>query len=207
VDSGSSDSFIDSVLIQTQHLPAYRILPIKLRLIWWNSEFCHLAGSGPANPFSYWGIPEPDFLCHSFGPELYNCTRIPLAHLLQSLDDWVLGSIFFRQLSQHESKSSPSVKTLLSSAPFPNPPDSVLEPLEPLPPVTPWEQPRVTLINAAAYSCTSKLEGSDFSNSASHFLRSLVIPQPLPRQRPTWVLFLKITMTLRMYSVNPRLAS
>jgi len=33
VDSGSSDSFIDSVFIQTQHLPAYGIPPIKLRLI------------------------------------------------------------------------------------------------------------------------------------------------------------------------------
>src|SRR5882672_11227103 len=33
VDSGSSDSFIDSAFIQTQHLPAYNILPIKLCLI------------------------------------------------------------------------------------------------------------------------------------------------------------------------------
>ena len=32
VDSGSSDSFIDSVFVQTQHLPAYGIPPIKLRL-------------------------------------------------------------------------------------------------------------------------------------------------------------------------------
>src|SRR5882724_1860142 len=30
VDSGSSDSFIDSVFVQTQHLPAYGIPPIKL---------------------------------------------------------------------------------------------------------------------------------------------------------------------------------
>ena len=33
VDSGSSDSFIDSAFVQTQHLPAYNIPPIKLRLI------------------------------------------------------------------------------------------------------------------------------------------------------------------------------
>ena len=33
VDSGSSDSFIDSAFVQTQHLPAYGIPPIKLRLI------------------------------------------------------------------------------------------------------------------------------------------------------------------------------
>src|SRR5882724_5683783 len=90
------------------------------------------------------------------------------------LIDWVLGSIFFRQPSQHESKSSPSVETLPSSAPLPNPPDSVLEPLEPLPPVTPWKPLRVTLINAATYSHASKLEGSNCFNSGSHFLRSLV---------------------------------
>src|SRR6266481_1320013 len=33
VDSRSSDSFIDAVFVQTQHLPTYGILPIKLRLI------------------------------------------------------------------------------------------------------------------------------------------------------------------------------
>src|SRR5882724_3936071 len=33
VDSASSHPFIDSVFVQTQHLPAYDIPPIKLRLI------------------------------------------------------------------------------------------------------------------------------------------------------------------------------
>src|SRR5882724_8307359 len=33
VDSGSSDSFIDSAFVKTQHLPAYGIPPIWLRLI------------------------------------------------------------------------------------------------------------------------------------------------------------------------------
>src|SRR5882672_9612523 len=33
VDSGSSNSFIDSAFVQTQHLPAYGIPPIKLQLI------------------------------------------------------------------------------------------------------------------------------------------------------------------------------
>src|SRR5882724_203477 len=75
--------------------------------------------------------------------------------------DWVLGSIFFWQPSRHESKSSPSVETLPLLAPLPNPLDSVPEPLEPFPPVTPWKPPRVTLINVAAYSHASKLEGLD----------------------------------------------
>src|SRR6266481_2782743 len=33
MDSGSSDSFIDAMFVQTQHLPTYGIPPIKLRLI------------------------------------------------------------------------------------------------------------------------------------------------------------------------------
>ena len=33
VDSRSSDSFIDAAFVQTQHLPTYAILPIKLCLI------------------------------------------------------------------------------------------------------------------------------------------------------------------------------
>ena len=32
------------------------------------------------------GIPKPDFLFHSVRPELHDCTRIPLAHPLQSID-------------------------------------------------------------------------------------------------------------------------
>src|SRR5882724_2147750 len=75
--------------------------------------------------------------------------------------DWVLGSIFFQQLSQHKSKSSPSVKTLPLLAPLPKLPDSVPDILNHVLPVKPWKPLRVTLINAAAYFCASKLEGSD----------------------------------------------
>jgi len=46
---------------------------------WWNLQFCHLAAL-VANPLSYQGISNSDFLCHSIGPELHDCTRIPLAH-------------------------------------------------------------------------------------------------------------------------------
>src|SRR5467141_1757838 len=46
----------------------------------------HLAGTRLANSLSYRGISNSDFLCHSVGPELCDCTRIPLAHPLQSLN-------------------------------------------------------------------------------------------------------------------------
>src|SRR5882672_10551191 len=74
--------------------------------------------------------------------------------------DWVLGSIFFQQLLQHESEISPSVETLLSSAPLPRIWDSVPELSKSVPLVNPRKPPKVTLINAAAYSHTSKLEDS-----------------------------------------------
>jgi len=66
------------------------------------------------------------------------------------LINWVLGSITFQHSVQHKSKSSPSAET---SAP-------VLEPLNPVPLVNPWESPSSML--AAAYTCTSKLEGQCF---------------------------------------------
>ena len=75
--------------------------------------------------------------------------------------DWVLGSIFFWQPSQHESKSSSSVETLPLSAPIPKLPDPVPDIPNPVLLVKPWKPLRVTLINAAAYSHSSKLEGSD----------------------------------------------
>ena len=83
-----------------------------------------------------------------------------LTHYNPSID-WVLGSIFFQQLLQHESKSSPSVETFLSLAPLPKLLDSVPDIPNPVLPVTPQKPPRLTLINAAVYSRASKLEGSN----------------------------------------------
>jgi len=70
-----SNSESPSIWHSTYQTPTHR----------WNLQFHHLTGTRLANPFSYQGIPEFDFLCHSVGPELYDCTRIPLAHPLQSL--------------------------------------------------------------------------------------------------------------------------
>jgi len=83
-----------------------------------------------------------------------------LTHYHPSID-WVLGSIFFRQPSQHESEISPSAKTFLSLAPLPNVQDPLPELPKSVPPVTPRKPPTVTYINAAAYFCASKLEDSE----------------------------------------------
>jgi len=57
--------------------------------------------------------------------------------------------------------SPPSIEILLSSALFLKLPDPVPDLLNPVLLVTPWNPPRVTLINTAAYSCTGKHKGSE----------------------------------------------
>src|SRR5882724_3613591 len=161
VDSRSSDSFIDSVFVQTQHLPAHGILPIKLQLIDGTSNSVI---SQALDLQIYFPTGESQNLTFYFTPLDQSCMIVIGYHWLTHYNpsiDWVLGSILFWQASQFKSKSSPSVKTLLSSAPLLKLPDSVLDIPNPVPPVTPQKPPRVTLINAAVYSCTSKLEGSD----------------------------------------------
>src|SRR5882724_3020413 len=161
VDSGSSNSFINLEFVKTRHLPAYGIPPIRLRLIDGTSNYIISQALDLKICFP---IGESQNLTFYVTLLDQNCTIVLgycwLTRYNPSID-WVLGSIFFRQPSQHESKSSPSVETFPSLAPLPNPLDSGLEPPEPLPPVTPRKPPRVTLINAAAYSRASKLEGSD----------------------------------------------
>ena len=66
-----------------------------------------------------------------------------------------MGRIQFCQTSQHESKTSPSTESKLSSVPL----ASDITPTQPSPPVTP-HKPRVTLINAATYLHACKLKGS-----------------------------------------------
>ena len=69
--------------------------------------------------------------------------------------DWVLGNIQFHQTLQPKPKTSPPTETELSSVPL----ASDIPPMQPPPPVTP-RKPRVTLINAAAYSRACKFDGS-----------------------------------------------
>src|SRR5882724_10911225 len=121
VDSGSSNSFIDSAFVQTQHLPAYGILPIKLQLIDGTSNSVILQALDLQIHF-----PTRESQNLTFYVTLLDqsCTIVVGYHWLTRYNpsiDWVLGSIFFRQPSQHEPKSSPSVKTLLSLASLPNP--------------------------------------------------------------------------------------
>src|SRR5882724_7245531 len=169
VDSGSSNSFIDSAFVKTRHLPAYGIPPIWLRLI-----------DGTSNSIISQALDLQ--LCFPTGKSQkltlfvtlldQSCTIVLGYRWLTRYNpsiDWVLGSISFRQLVQHESLSSPPIETFLSVAPPLKPPDPVLEMKKPTSLVEPRKTPRVTLINAAAYSHASKLEGSKcFQLQISH---------------------------------------
>src|SRR5882724_397675 len=161
VDSRSSDSFIDSVFVQTQHLSAYGIPPIKLRLIDGTSNSIILQALDLQICFPTGEIQNLTFYVTLLDQ---SCTIELGYHWLTHYNpsiDWDLGSIFFRQPSQHESKSSPSVETLSSLAILPKLPEPVPDIPKPILPVEPRKPLRVTLINAAVYSHASKLEGSN----------------------------------------------
>src|SRR5882724_9305835 len=108
VDSGSSNSFIDSVFDQTQHLLVYGIPPIKLQLIDGTSNSIILQALDLQICFP---TRESQNLTFYITPLDQICMIVLgycwLTHYNPSID-WVLGSIFFWQPSQHNSKSSPS---------------------------------------------------------------------------------------------------
>jgi len=161
VDSGSSDSFIDTVFVQTQHLPAYGIPPIKLRLI---DGTCNSVITQALDLHIHFPTGESQKLTFYVTPLDQSCTIVLGYRWLTRynlLIDWVLGSIAFRQPSHPDSKTSPSVEAVTKpSAPLP----SLQEPpvpriMTPVPPVN-HGKPRITLINAAAYARVCKLKGT-----------------------------------------------
>jgi len=94
VDSRSSNSFIDSAFIKpdTSQLMAYYL---SAQINWWNIQFHHLAGPGTCNFVSLLGSPRNCHCLSLCGPELHDCTRILLAHPLQSLNCLGIGQHLF----------------------------------------------------------------------------------------------------------------
>ena len=167
------------MFVQAQHLLTSSISPIKLWLL-----------DGASNSVITQALDlrinfptgETQNLTFFVTPLDQGCTIVLgyrwLTHF-NPMIDWVLGSIIFRQPSQHDSKMSPPTETLPSSVippvvieipltlKFPDPP--VPEIPQPIPLVEPRKLPRVTLINAAAYTHASKLKGSQcFQLHVSH---------------------------------------
>jgi len=147
--------FINSAFVSTQNLSTTRIPPIRLRLIDGTSNSVITQALDLPIRFP---TGEVQTLSFFVTPLDQGCTIVLGYHWLTRYNpqiDWVLGRIYFRQPSQHKSKTSPSTETELSLVPLASAPT----PIQPPPPVTP-KKPRVTLINAAAYSRACKLEGS-----------------------------------------------
>jgi len=157
-----------------------------------------------ANPFSYRESQNLTFYITPLDQSCMIVPRIPLAHPHNPLIDWVLGSIFFRQLSQHKSRAHPLLRhfhhqqSFWTSGPCPDITKPIL--------LVTHGNPRVTLINAAAYSHASKLEGSNCFQLWISLPEVTVIPCHFWDKCSTWVPFPKTTMTSQTYSVNPRLA-
>src|SRR6266481_6443085 len=160
VDSRSSNSFIDAAFVQTQHLLTYGIPPIKLCLIDGTSNSTIMQALDLQLHFPTGETQNLTFLVtlldHGCMIVLGYCW---LTHFNPSID-WVLGHMAFYQTLQHESETSPpmAVKNTLTPE-FLSIPDDPRIP-QPIPLVEPWKPPQVTLINAAAYTCASKLKGS-----------------------------------------------
>ena len=96
-----------------------------------------------------------EFLCHPLGLKLYPHARTPLAHLLQSIIDWVKGSIDFGM--KVASASLPIPVLMLTPSPEPEPVKPKLSPADRSKLGKPL---RVTLINAKAFSHESMMQGS-----------------------------------------------
>ena len=158
MDSGSSNSFINSNSGLTQHLSTHNILPIRLHLMDGTSNSVITQALDLPICFPTREIQNLTFFVTSLDQ---GCTIVlgycwltcfnPLIHC-------VWGHIFFCQPSQPEARTSPSVKILLS-APTPALPNSVPEPEKPLLPVN-WKPPRVMLINASMFAYACKLKGT-----------------------------------------------
>src|SRR6266481_4176047 len=109
VDSGLSDSFIDAMFVQTQHLTTYGIPPIKLRLIDGTSNSTITQAIDLQLRFPTGATQNLTFFVT---PLDHGCTIVLgyrwLTHFNLSIDR-VLGRIAFCQMLQHESETSPPV--------------------------------------------------------------------------------------------------
>jgi len=99
------------------------------------------------------GSPETDIVCHSIGPELHNCTRILLAHPLQSLNWLGIGQHLFWQLAQHNPWAHPPSRHFCLWHPHQNLQTLSRRTMKPTPLVEPWKTLRDPHQCCCIFSC------------------------------------------------------
>ena len=151
VDSGSSDSFIDSGFVDKHHLAAYTIPAIRLRLI---DSTCNSIITQAIKLHIRFSSGKKQTVDFYVTPLDSSCTLMLGHHWLacsNPLIDWVKGSLRFH------TKATP----LLPPAPTPSPEvEPVKLKLSPADWSKPGKPPRVTLINAKVFACESTMQGS-----------------------------------------------
>ena len=140
VDSGSSDSFIDSTFVNIHHLLTHSVLPIKLQLM--DRTLSSVITQSLDLPIHF---PTREIQNLTFFVTLLDqgCTIVLGYHWLTHFNpmiDWVLGHISFCQPLQPEAKMSPLVEPPIEAflplaSPQSVPETTSPETSEPLPPV------------------------------------------------------------------------
>ena len=153
VDSGSSDSFIDSGFVEKHHLAVYTIPTIRLCLI---DSTCNSIITQAIKLHIHFSSGKKQNVNFYITPLDLSCTLVLGHHWLTRYNpsiDWVKASIKFHAEVALVSPPAPT----LSSSPKPGPVNPKLSPTGQLKPGKP---PRVTLINAKVFACESIMQGS-----------------------------------------------
>src|SRR6266481_1215449 len=149
VDSGSSDSFIDSRVVERHHLAAYTIPPVKLRLI---DGTCNSMITQALKMHISFPSGETHYITFYVTPLDPSCA-IVLGHrwLTQHnpLIDWVRSSVVFRNTPNETIRTPPEV-----AQPAPEPPAKAVPA-----PDRSRQTPRVTLLTPAEFARVCKVEG------------------------------------------------
>ena len=155
MDSGSSDSFIDSGFMEKHHLAAYTIPAIRLHLI---DGTCNSVITQAIKLHIHFSSGEKQHVNFYITPLDLSCTLVLGYHWLNQynpLINWVHNHITFRVNTPNEPTT-----VQLPKIPAMAKPQLALPKASPADWTKPGVTPRVTLINAKAFKRESMMQGS-----------------------------------------------
>ena len=159
VDSGSTHCFVDQSFVNIHAISTYSVPPITLHLFDGTTTTIITRATDLSIHFTSGDVTPMTFYVTSLDSDC----RIVLGHnwltCFNPLIDWVLGSIMLRlPLHQMPTPSSPPDSLRLDASSLVPTPSQA--PLNDMPDTPGLRAPLITFINATAYACTCKLEGS-----------------------------------------------